>query len=106
MNAAQPPAWTFLTHHARVLLEIARNPEVRLREIASWIGITERTVQSIVNDLHEANYVTRERVGRHNRYTLNVDQHFRYPTEAGIPIGHLLAMFTDRDLPQDELLDD
>ncbi|MFI9847607.1 MarR family transcriptional regulator [Nonomuraea sp. NPDC051941] len=96
----ETPAWTFLTHHARVLLEIARNPEVRLREIASWIGITERTVQSIVNDLHDAGYLTRERVGRHNRYTINTDLEFRYPTEAGMPVRRLIAMFTDRDLPE------
>ncbi|MFI6900550.1 helix-turn-helix transcriptional regulator [Nonomuraea sp. NPDC050394] len=96
---SQIPAWTFLTHHARVLLEIARNPEVRLREIAVEIGITERTVQTIVNDLHEAGYLTRQRVGRHNRYTLNTDQHLRYPTEADLPVRRLIDMFSERDLP-------
>ncbi|WP_157246705.1 helix-turn-helix transcriptional regulator [Nonomuraea typhae] len=93
------PTWTFLTHHARVLLEIARNPEVRLREVASGIGITERTVQIIVNDLHAAGYLNRERVGRRNRYSLNADQHFRYPTEADVPVRRLIDMFADRDLP-------
>ncbi|MFD9945302.1 helix-turn-helix transcriptional regulator [Nonomuraea sp. NPDC059023] len=97
----QPPAWTFLTHHARVLLEIARNPDVRLREIAAWIGVTERTVQHVVNDLHDAGYLTRERIGRRNLYTLNTDQHFRYPTGAGLPVHRLLVRFADRDLPPD-----
>ncbi|WP_246266989.1 helix-turn-helix transcriptional regulator [Nonomuraea typhae] len=92
------PRWTFLTHHARVLLEIARNPEVRLRDLAAGIGVTERTVQNIVNDLHAAGYLSRERVGRHNHYTLNADQHFRYPTEAGLPVRRLIDMFADRDI--------
>ena len=106
MSPAQSPdapRWTFLTHHARVLLEIARDPEIRLREIAIGIGITERTVQTIVNDLDEAGYLTRERVGRHNRYQLNTDKHFRYPTEAGMPVRHLIDMFAERDLASGSL---
>jgi len=91
-------SWTFLTHHARVLLEIARDPEARLRDIAASIGITERTVQGIVSDLHEAGYVTRERVGRRKRYSLNLDQRFRYPTEARLPVRVLIDMFTQHDL--------
>ncbi|MFD9948348.1 helix-turn-helix transcriptional regulator [Nonomuraea sp. NPDC059023] len=94
-----PPGWTFLTHHARVLLEIARDPEVRLRDIAATIGITERTVQGVVNDLHEAGYLGRERVGRRNIYTLNPDRHFRYPTESGIAVRHLIEIFTKRRRP-------
>ncbi|MFI6395516.1 MarR family transcriptional regulator [Nonomuraea sp. NPDC050540] len=93
------PGWTFLTHHARVLLEIARNPEARRREIAAAIGITERIVHVIVHDLHEAGCLTRERVGRHDRYTLNPDQHLRYPTEADLPVRRLIDMFSERDLP-------
>ncbi|WP_084965767.1 helix-turn-helix transcriptional regulator [Thermoactinospora rubra] len=101
MNSSgdRSPTWTFLTHHARVLLEIARDPQVRLRDIAARIGITERAVQGIVTDLHEAGYLTRTKVGRRNHYTLNLDQSFRYPTEAGLPVGLLVNMFTQRDLP-------
>ncbi|MEO3869499.1 winged helix-turn-helix domain-containing protein [Nonomuraea sp. B12E4] len=91
--------WTFLTHHARVLIEIARDPEVRLRDIAASIGITERTAQNIVRDLYEAGYLTRDRVGRRNRYSLNLDQQFRYRTEAGVPISLLTDIFTRRELP-------
>ncbi|MFI7700479.1 helix-turn-helix transcriptional regulator [Nonomuraea sp. NPDC049480] len=91
-------SWTFLTHHARVLLEIARDPEARLRDIAASIGITERAVQGIVSDLHEAGYLTRERVGRRNRYSLNLDQSFRYPTEANLPVRMLIDLFTQHDL--------
>lgn len=90
-------AWTFLTHHARVLLEIARDPQARMRDIADGIGITERTVQGIVTDLHQAGYLTRDRVGRRNHYSLNLDEHFRYPTEAGLPIRLLIDMVTRHD---------
>ncbi|WP_433443208.1 helix-turn-helix transcriptional regulator [Nonomuraea sp. CA-141351] len=96
------PAWTFLTHHARVLLEIARDPRVRLRDIAASIGITERAVQGIVTDLHQAGYITRDRVGRRNEYSLNLDLHFRYPTEANLPVRLLIDMFTQHDLPHGE----
>ena len=89
--------WTFLTHHARVLIEIARNPDVRLRDIAARIGITERTAQNIVRDLYEAGYLTRDRIGRRNRYSLNLDQTFRYRTEAGVPVSLLIDIFTQRE---------
>ncbi|MEW9550618.1 helix-turn-helix transcriptional regulator [Nonomuraea sp. NPDC050783] len=92
-----PATWTFLTHHARVLIEIARDPRVRLRDIAAHIGITERGVQNIVTDLFEAGYLHRERIGRRNHYSLNLDRHFRYPTEAGLPVRLLIDIFTSRD---------
>ncbi|MEV4471845.1 helix-turn-helix domain-containing protein [Nonomuraea sp. NPDC049504] len=89
--------WTFLTHHARVLVQLARNPEARQRDIAANLGITERAVHAIINDLDQAGYLTRERDGRRNRYRLHLDQHFRHPREGGLPIGLLVAIFTDRD---------
>jgi len=105
--ADEPPAdkqderpWTFLTHHARVLLEIARNPATRVRDIALTLDITERTVQNIVSDLHRGGYLTRERIGRRNHYSLNLDQHFRYPTEADMPIRTLIDMFAGREPPR------
>ncbi|MFI6602460.1 helix-turn-helix transcriptional regulator [Nonomuraea sp. NPDC050536] len=93
-NSDHHSAWTFLTHHARVLLEIARDPEVRLRDISATIGITERAVQGIVTDLHDAGYLTRDRVGRRNRYGLNLDQKFRHPTEAHAPVRALVDLFS------------
>ncbi|MET7466485.1 helix-turn-helix domain-containing protein [Nonomuraea sp. NPDC005501] len=89
--------WTFLTNHARVLLEIARNPEVRVREIAAAIGITERTAQGIVTDLKEAGYLDPVRVGRRNHYTINAGRRFRHHTEADMPVQALIDMFTHRD---------
>ncbi|GLK09199.1 helix-turn-helix transcriptional regulator [Streptosporangium carneum] len=86
-------SWTFLTHHARVLLEIARDPESRLRDIAQSIGITERAVQGIVADLHEAGYLAIERVGRRNRYHLNLERGFRHPSEAHAPVRALVELF-------------
>ncbi|NJP92595.1 MarR family transcriptional regulator [Nonomuraea sp. FMUSA5-5] len=93
------PSWTFLTHHARVLIEVARDPEVRVRDLAARIGITERGVQKILADLHRDGYLTRERVGRRNHYGLNLDEHFRYPTEAGVPIRLLIDIFRQPDPP-------
>ncbi|MGW0801600.1 MarR family transcriptional regulator [Nonomuraea sp. NPDC002799] len=97
-SSDRPSTWTFLTHHARVLVEIARDPGVRLRDIATSVGITERAVQGIVRDLYEAGYLTRDRIGRRNHYNLNLDQHFRYPTEAGLPVRLLIDMFSRRDM--------
>ncbi|PZG18308.1 MarR family transcriptional regulator [Nonomuraea aridisoli] len=94
----RPSRWTFLTHHARVLVEIARDPEIRLRDIAATIGITERAVQGIVRDLYEAGYLHRDKVGRRNRYSLNLDRTFRYPTEAGLPVRVLIEIFAQHDM--------
>ncbi|WP_326631795.1 MarR family transcriptional regulator [Nonomuraea fuscirosea] len=101
MNASDDRrvTWTFLTHHARVLIGIARDPDQRVRDIAARVGITERAVQAIVSDLHQAGYLTRERIGRRNRYTLNLDQPFRHRSEAGLPVRLLIARFAERDLP-------
>lgn len=88
--AAGPPSWTFLSNHAHVLLCIARDPETRLRDIASAVGITERAAQRIVSDLVAAGYVTRERVGRRNRYQVHLDRPLRHPLEADAPVGVLL----------------
>lgn len=90
--------WTFLTHHARVLMEISRHPNATMRDIAATIGITERAVHGIITDLHEAGYLTRERIGRRNHYSVDPAQHLRYPTEATIPVGRLIEVFVDHDL--------
>ena len=87
--------WTFLTNHAHVLLAIARDPTVRLRDVADIIGITERAAQAIVADLEAAGYLHRERVGRRNQYTVNRAGRFRHPAEADHPIGDLLDLFTE-----------
>ena len=71
--------WKFITNHAQVLLCIARDPETRLREIAEASGITERAAHRIVADLEEAGYITRERIGRRNRYEFHPEVAMRHP---------------------------
>ncbi len=82
--------WTFLTNHAHVLLAIARDPDLRLRDIADLVGITERTAVGIVSDLEEGGYIRRERAGRRNRYVMNPDRPLRHPLEAHHEVGELL----------------
>ncbi|MEU5094525.1 transcriptional regulator [Streptomyces sp. NPDC020996] len=89
--------WTFLTNHARVLITLARDPESRLRDVAGLIGITERAVQLIVADLEAAGYLTRTRVGRRNRYTIDPTVALRHPAEADHPVGDLLTTFLHRE---------
>jgi predicted transcriptional regulator len=93
--------WTFLTNHSRALLCIADDPQVRLREIAQRIGITERAAQSLVNDLVDAGYVTRKRVGRRNRYEIDANLPFRHPYEHRLDVGALLAALRREPAPQD-----
>lgn len=96
-SPARSDQWTFLTNHARVLLQIARDPDVRLRDIAAGVGITERAVQIIVADLEAAGYITRTRVGRRNRYTVDPSVALRHPSEADHPVGDLLSAFLHRE---------
>jgi DNA-binding IclR family transcriptional regulator len=85
-------SWTLLTGHGHVLVEIARDPEARMRDIAAAAGITERTAQVIVADLEAAGYITRTRIGRRTRYTVNRDSLFRHPAQEGHRIGPFLAL--------------
>ncbi|MEU2547006.1 helix-turn-helix domain-containing protein [Streptomyces roseolus] len=92
------PGWTFLTSHARVLLAIARDPGIRLRDVASHCGVTERTVQSIVADLEAGGYLTRNRAadGRRNVYHIDPAAPFRHPAEADHEIAGLLELLVPR----------
>jgi len=85
-------SWTLLTGHGHVLVEIARNPQARIRDIAAVAGITERTAQAIVADLEEAGYITRTRIGRRTRYSVNPDSSFRHPAQEGLQVGPFLAV--------------
>jgi len=88
------PSWTFLTNHARVLLCLAEEPALRLREVAERIGITERGAQRIVTDLEEAGIVTRSREGRRNHYAINPQIPLRHPHEADKTVSDLLTLAT------------
>ena len=90
-------SWTLLTGHGHVLVEIARNPEARIRDISSAAGITERTAQAIVTDLEAAGYLTRTRVGRRTRYTVNPDSLFRHSAQEGLRVGPFLDLLARAD---------
>lgn len=84
--------WTFLSNHAHVLLLLARDPEMRLRDVADEVGITERAVQRLVKELEEGGYLTRERSGRRNRYQVHAALPLRHPIERHRTIRDLLAL--------------
>ena len=84
------PSWTFLTNHAHVLIAISRDGELRQRDIAHVVGITTGAVQRIIDDLEDAGYVRRERVGRRNRYVVTADLPLRHPLERPHRVQELL----------------
>ena len=84
--------WHFLTSHTQVLLCLQQDPEVRLRDVSAKVGITERAAQRIVTDLVDAGYVTRKRVGRRNRYTVNGGLPMRHRAQLEHDIGELLDL--------------
>ena len=85
-------SWSFLTNHARVLLCIARDPGARLRDIAASLGITERSVHSIVADLAEAGYVVKQKDGRRNRYQVKAHMLLSGPGTGEPAVGEVLAL--------------
>jgi predicted ArsR family transcriptional regulator len=87
-----PTSWVFLTNHAHVLLCVARDPDARARDVASEVGITERAAQRILSDLAAEGYVTKEKVGRRNRYAINRRGHLRHPVFHDLEIGPLLEI--------------
>lgn len=89
-------AFGFLTNHGLVLLCIANDPSVRMRDIADEVQITERATQRIVSDLIEAGYVERERIGRRNRYTVKASLPISLPARRDINLNALLDVL----LPQ------
>jgi predicted ArsR family transcriptional regulator len=97
MSSPESKSWHFITSHTQVLLCLQRNPDVRLRDIAETVGITERATQRIVTDLVEAGYVTRERVGRRNHYVLNRNVRMRHPSQFEHEIGELLDVLRLED---------
>jgi MarR family len=84
--------WSFLTSHARVLLCIARDPGVRLRDIAASVGITERSAHGIVTDLAEAGYIVKQKNGRRNRYQVQAHLPLPEPTSRERTVGEVLAL--------------
>jgi DNA-binding transcriptional ArsR family regulator len=88
------PRWTFLSNHGRALLCIARDPDVRLRDIAAELGITERSAYGLVSDLADAGYIEKEREGRRNRYRIEEDLPLPELTDRELAIGEVLSVLT------------
>lgn len=92
MEADDRRKWTLLTSHGHVLVEIARNPRARVRDISAIIGITERATQAIIADLERAGYVERIRIGRRTHYVLHSDNPFRHTAQDGLRVGPFLEL--------------
>ena len=91
--AAEPTRrWTFLSNHAHVLVALQRDPDARLRDVATAVGITERAVLHIVADLEEEGIVERVRTGRRNHYKLHLDAPLRHPMEQHRTVRELVRM--------------
>lgn len=90
------PPFSFLTNHGAVLLCVADDPDVRIREIATTVGITERAAQRIVSDLVDAGYLERIRTGRRNSYTVRRDLSVSLPAQRDIDLNSLLSVLLPR----------
>lgn len=89
-SAAGPNGWTFLTNHAHVMIALAADPDMRVRDLAAVVGITERAAQRIVGELVEGGYLIRHKQGRRNHYSLNTDLPLRHPLEGHRTVGRLI----------------
>ena len=95
-------AWTLLTSHGHVLVEIVRNPHARVRDLGAAAGITERATAAIIADLESSGYITRTRVGRRNHYAVNLDLGFRHEAQRDLQVGPFLALLTKKPTARDE----
>lgn len=98
--APAAPPWTFLTNHAHVLFCIAGDPQVRVRDVAAAVGITERAVQKILSELEEEGYLVREKDGRRNRYEIRAALPLRHPIERHCAVSSLLAILAETKSPK------
>ena len=83
--------WALLSNHGLTLICLADKPEVTTREIADDLGVTERSVQKIVSDLHSASYIKKEKIGRRNRYKVNQEKPLRHPIKQDKRVADLLT---------------
>jgi hypothetical protein len=102
ISAQAPPEtgrWDFLTNHAHVLLCVAHDPGIRLRDIAAAVGITERSAHKILSELVDEGYVLRERHGRRNRYKVKPELPLRHPLVQEREVGDLLKVLLRPERP-------
>jgi DNA-binding MarR family transcriptional regulator len=98
-SGAPTPRWDFLTNHAHVLVCVAHDPGIRLRDIAEAVGITERAAHRILSELVEEGYVLRERRGRRNRYQVVAERPMRHPLVQAREVGELLELLIGSTRP-------
>lgn len=94
--------WSFLTSHARVLLALASDPDLRLREIGDLVGITERRAHDIITDLTRSGYVVKQREGRRNSYEIRSDRPLRDGLTEHRTIGDMLSLLADTERALDD----
>lgn len=82
--------WTFLSNHAHVLVCLRKDPDLRARDLAEQVGITERAIRRILHDLESDGYIEIEKRGRRNHYTVREGTPMRHPVEAGVHVGSIL----------------
>lgn len=86
-------SWTFLSNHGHVLVQVAKNPDIRVKEIAAAVGITERATQGIISDLVAGGFVTATKTGRRNTYAISAGAHLKHPAESSLTLKQFLAVF-------------
>jgi predicted transcriptional regulator len=97
VTTASTTGWTFLTNHSHVLLSIWQRPDIRVRDIADIVGITERAVLRIIRELHEAGFIAIAKSGRENRYEVTPNLPLRHPLERQHNVGELLELLSQHD---------
>ena len=98
-KALDSSTWTFLSNHAHVLICIAKDPDIRLSEVAELVGIRERTVHRIVTDLSESGYLSVIKDGRNNTYTIDLNRPLRHPLEADHDIRTVVSPLLKKSRP-------
>jgi predicted transcriptional regulator len=94
----RPEGWTYLSNHSHVLICLVHNSQTRIRDIAAQVQITERAVQRILHDLESAGVISKEKFGRRNSYTINMDSHLRHPLESHSQVRDLLSFAVQEGL--------
>jgi DNA-binding MarR family transcriptional regulator len=91
--------WTFITHHAAVLALMAVNPRITARDLSQRVGITERSIRTIISDLEQEGYIAKKREGRNVSYTVNPDRSLRHALQKDKAVGLLLTVLSGSPIP-------
>ena len=83
--------WTFLSHHAHVLIALDRDADAKIEELAKVLGVTPRSVVNVLNDLVDGGYLTKSKVGRRNHYSINREARMRHATSGKKKVGDLIS---------------